>query len=122
LLDVPRHDDVTDLRPARHGAPLPRSAARRPRTRLGRAVASFGPAGRIAATLLLLAPVWWFVTTNTLGVVALPVWVLFVLPKALRDIWLGGRGHGHRLDGFRRRSRGGERTDAIGDRAGPTRW
>jgi hypothetical protein len=92
-------------------------------------VAPLGPAGSVVATAALLAPLWWFATTDTIGVVGLPLWVFFVLPKALRDVWTGGRrvgtGSARAYRMGRRRSSvhgdGGD-SDAIGSRAGPTRW
>jgi len=118
---------VTDLRPTRPGMPLPQpSGARRPRSRLGRLLAPFGLSGRVVATAVFVAPLLWFATTDTIGVVGLPIWVLFVLPKALRAVWSdGSRAAGGRT--YRILRRGPAATDrsdsdSIGGRAGPTRW
>jgi hypothetical protein len=117
---------VTDLRPRRQGVPLPPSGQRRPRSRLARWIAPLGPAGRVGATALLLAPLWWFATTDTVGVVGLPIWVFFVLPKSLRDIWRSGpaqpRQRRFSIGGRGPRAGDGGESDSIAHRAGPTRW
>lgn len=47
---------------------------------------TFGPLGRIVATLMLLVPVWFF-WANPVGWICLAIWLIFVMPLALRDIW-----------------------------------
>lgn len=51
---------------------------------------SFGPVGRIVTTVLLCLPVPVFVFgmgADPYGLVGLGIWVLVVMPWALRDVW-----------------------------------
>jgi hypothetical protein len=48
---------------------------------------TFGPRGRIIATLVVLVPVAYAVFVNVMFIVAAAIWGLFLLPWALRDIW-----------------------------------
>jgi hypothetical protein len=57
-------------------------------SRWAKSPTTFGPVGRIVATVLVCLPVWWFLFyTGGFGMVGLLLWVLVVLPWALRDIW-----------------------------------
>lgn len=47
---------------------------------------TFGPAGRIVATVLVLAPIVFAVFVNVMFLVSAVLW-LFIVPRALRDIW-----------------------------------
>ena len=48
---------------------------------------TFGPVGRVVMTGALLLPVLFFLSGGMLGVVGLVIWVGFVLPRGLRDVW-----------------------------------
>ena len=49
---------------------------------------TFGPVGRIVMSLLMLVPAWWFLNyAGIFGVVGIVIWLVKVLPWALRDIW-----------------------------------
>lgn len=57
-------------------------------TRFQRSVVTFGPVGRVVATVLAVAPLWWLVFgAGVLGIVGAAMWLFFVLPRALADIW-----------------------------------
>jgi len=53
---------------------------------------TFGPAGRLIATFLLLMPlpVLAFAIATGIGIIGAGVYVLVVMPWALRDIWKRG--------------------------------
>lgn len=58
------------------------------RSRWVRSDVTFGPVGRIAVSLLMLVPLWWFIAyAGVFGIVGVPIWLVKVLPWALRDIW-----------------------------------
>ena len=50
---------------------------------------TFGPAGRIIATILLLVPlpVFLLAAATGIGIIGAGLWVIVVMPWALRDIW-----------------------------------
>lgn len=51
-------------------------------------VTTFGPVGRVVVTALLLAVLAWFLLyAGVFGLVGAVVWVGWVLPRALRDVW-----------------------------------
>ena len=51
---------------------------------------TFGPVGRVVATAALLGVLAWFVLfAGVFGLVGAVVWVGWVLPRGLRDIWRG---------------------------------
>lgn len=51
-------------------------------------VLTFGPVGRLVATVAVLAVLYWFVmVAGMFGLVGAVVWIGWVMPKALRDIW-----------------------------------
>lgn len=57
-------------------------------TRWQSSVVTFGPVGRVAWTLALLAVLVWFVLyTGPFAIVGLVVWLGWVLPWAVRDLW-----------------------------------
>ena len=57
-------------------------------TRFQRSVVTFGPTGRVVATGLMLLPLWWLVFyAGVFGLAASFMWLIVVLPRALRDIW-----------------------------------
>jgi hypothetical protein len=60
---------------------------RRPTSRWRSSEVTFGPRGRVVATLLVLVPVAYAVFVNVMFLVAAAIWGLFLLPWALRDIW-----------------------------------
>jgi hypothetical protein len=55
-------------------------------SRWGASVRTFGPVGRLACTALLLLVLWWFQRTP-FGWLGAIMWLFFVMPWALRDIW-----------------------------------
>ena len=58
------------------------------RSRWAGSAVSFGPVGRIVVSLLMLAPVWYFLSYAPFGaIVFVPIWLVKILPWALRDIW-----------------------------------
>ena len=49
---------------------------------------TFGPVGRVVATVLVVLPLWWLVFgAGVFGIVGAALWVVGVLPRALADIW-----------------------------------
>jgi len=56
---------------------------------------TFGPAGRIIATVLLVVPLPVFAlgVASGIGIVGAGLWVIVVMPWALRDIWKRGATH-----------------------------
>lgn len=49
---------------------------------------TFGPVGRVAASLAMLVPIWWFVfKAGLFGLAGLFIWTFTFLPMGLRDIW-----------------------------------
>ena len=56
---------------------------------------TFGPLGRVIATLLLLVPlpVLAFAIASGIGIIGAGLYVLVVMPWALRDIWKRGATH-----------------------------
>ena len=62
------------------GPPVPRQFSRWRKSDV-----TFGPLGRIAASILLCAvPIWW---AASFSFVMLVMWVFFVSPMVLRSIW-----------------------------------
>lgn len=58
------------------------------RSRWARSDVTFGPVGRVVASLLMLVPLWWFIKyAGVFGIVGVPIWLVKVLPWGLRDIW-----------------------------------
>ena len=56
---------------------------------------TFGPAGRIISTLLLLVPlpVFLLAVATGIGIIGAGLYVIVVMPWALRDIWKRGATH-----------------------------
>ena len=56
---------------------------------------TFGPGGRIIATVLLVVPLPVFAlgVASGIGIVGAGLWVIVVMPWALRDIWKRGATH-----------------------------
>jgi hypothetical protein len=56
---------------------------------------TFGPTGRIIATVLLLVPLPVFAlgVATGIGIIGAGLWVIVVMPWALRDIWKRGATH-----------------------------
>jgi hypothetical protein len=56
---------------------------------------TFGPAGRVIATFLLLVPLPVFAlgVASGIGIIGAGLWVVVVMPWALRDIWKRGATH-----------------------------
>ena len=52
---------------------------------------TFGPFGRIVASLGLLIPLFFFFYAGVIGFVGVVMWVGIVMPMALRSIWARGR-------------------------------
>jgi hypothetical protein len=48
---------------------------------------TFGPLGRIVASLALLIPFYFFFNAGILGIVGVAMWLFIVMPMALRSIW-----------------------------------
>jgi hypothetical protein len=69
---------------------------RRPTSRWRRSAVSYGPAGRLLTTALVLLPVWWLLGANIRALAlryqigfffAACAWTAFVVPALLHDIW-----------------------------------
>ncbi|MBV9871584.1 MAG: hypothetical protein JO214_13275 [Frankiaceae bacterium] len=65
-------------------------------SRWKRSAVTFGPAGRVLATVVALLPVWWLVGVNIPGLAmsyqigwlfAGFLYTVFVAPMILRDVW-----------------------------------
>lgn len=78
--------------PSRAAAPppaAPDTTALMTYSRWKKSTGTFGPAGRLVATLLLLVPLPVFVMAVSVGIglIGGGIYVLVVMPWALRDIW-----------------------------------
>jgi hypothetical protein len=78
--------------PSRASAPppaAPDTTALMAYSRWRKSTGTFGPAGRVVATLLLLVPLPVFVMAASVGIglIGGGIYVLVVMPWALRDIW-----------------------------------
>jgi len=60
--------------------------SRRVTSRWVRSFETFGPAGRVVATVVTLAPVVYGIFANPFFLIASALW-LFLVPAILRDIW-----------------------------------
>ena len=57
-------------------------------SRLQSSVLTFGPVGRIVCTICLLGVLAWFLLYGGLfGFAGAIIWIGWILPRALRDIW-----------------------------------
>ena len=52
---------------------------------------TMGPFGRVATSLLMLVPLWFFFSSGLLGFVGMVMWIFVVMPVALRSIWKRAR-------------------------------
>ena len=48
---------------------------------------TFGPVGRVVATVLLFIPVWFGIFYNVFFLVAAAIWAIGIMPLAYRDVW-----------------------------------
>ena len=64
-----------------------RTARRAAGSRWQASAVSFGPAGRLVMTVLLLLPSLWFFFLGVFGPLGFILWTFVVLPVALRDVW-----------------------------------
>jgi hypothetical protein len=64
------------------------------KTRWRKTPTTFGPVGRLLCTFLLVVPlpvmIVGVVVSGGLEIVGLGIWVLVIMPWALRDIWKAG--------------------------------
>lgn len=81
---------------------------------------TFGPVGRIVATVLVLLPFVFAIFVNTLFIIAAAIW-LFTAPTALRSIWARVRIGERELAEPEPLPRT-EPEDAIAGRPGARRW
>lgn len=56
-------------------------------TRFERSDLTFGPVGRAVVTAIVLLPTVWFGSLGLPGFLAAAMWLVFVVPPALRDVW-----------------------------------
>lgn len=56
-------------------------------SRLQKSVVTFGPAGRAAATVVVLLPLVWMAMAGAAGLIGFALWLGWVVPRAVRDIW-----------------------------------
>jgi len=94
-----------------------------------RSEVTFGPLGRIVVSLLMLIPLWWFFTyAGIFGLIGIPIWLVKVLPWALRDIWRPVQLPGNDTDrisaqhALLRQSEAEPDTPSIAERSSPGRW
>lgn len=81
---------------------------------------TFGPVGRVIATLLVLGPFVFAIFVNSLFIIAATIW-LFTAPTALRHIWARVR-VGERELIESEPLPDAEPEDAIASRSGACRW
>ena len=55
---------------------------------------TMGPVGRILATVLFFLPIAIFFFGGFYGIVGIAIWVIWILPRALRSIWKRVRVYG----------------------------
>jgi hypothetical protein len=60
-------------------------------SRLRRSGTTFGPVGRVVASVVLVAPLWWFWKVQTFAWPGLFIWGFVLVPWGMRDIWSRGR-------------------------------
>lgn len=119
-------------RPADRAGRLP--AAEAPlwgyrRSRWVSSAVTFGPVGRIVVSLLMLVPLWWFIVyAGVFGIVGVPIWLVKVLPWALRDIWRPVRLPANDADVIRahhqllEQAESAPRHMSISEHTAPPRW
>jgi hypothetical protein len=59
----------------------------RPTSRWRPSAVTFGPVGRIVATIVVLLPILYAVFVSVFFLIAAAIWGLTIVPWALRDIW-----------------------------------
>ena len=102
-------------------------------SRWARSDLTFGPVGRVVATVGVLIPVWWLlVWAGPFGFGCLVIYGFFLVPWALRDIWRPVRRRATeaeelqaRLERELARDRAAAAAvpdDGITDRPAPPRW
>ena len=100
------------------------------RSRWTSSAVTFGPVGRLVASVLLLVPLAWMVLYDGFfAIVSVPIWLFVILPWGLRDIWRAVRLPASEADEIRARiaADGASRpetdgSDDIARRASPRRW
>lgn len=98
-------------------------------SRWARSEVTFGPVGRVVATIVVLLPLVWLLTSAGLyGIVGVVIYGTTLVPWALRDIWRRTRRAATedellqaRLAAELARDRATEQA-AAEDRTPPTRW
>jgi hypothetical protein len=90
---------------------------------------TFGPVGRVVVSLLMLVPLWWFVVYAPVGaVVFVPIWLVKILPWAMRDIWRPVKLPANAADIIHARHELLEQVESapahqsISERPAPSRW
>jgi hypothetical protein len=97
------------------------SEHRRRISRWQRSPLTFGPLGRLLASLVVLAPLG-LAVLNVFFLLAGLLW-LFILPRVLRDIWRPARVHGAELPPApQTTSTILANAESIGDRSVARRW
>ncbi len=102
-------------------------------TRFERSVLTFGVGGRLAVSAVVLIPVLWGVSLGLVGLAGAFLWGIFVLPRALRDVWRPAALPATDLTRLRDQARlerehrervvyADNPDDRVGDRPGQRRW
>lgn len=99
-------------------------------SRWQRSDVTFGPVGRVVATIGVLLPLLWFLFgAGVFGIVGVVAYGFGLVPWALRDIWRPTRRPATedeelqaRLAGELARDRAAEQATDIADRRPPSRW
>jgi hypothetical protein len=99
------------------------------RSRWATSAVTFGPVGRMVASLLLLLPLWWFINyAGVFGLVGAVIWILKILPWGLRDVWRPVRVPANEADVIRARAEMMQGADtppdapSINERPALKRW
>jgi len=90
---------------------------------------TFGPVGRVVVSVLMLVPLWWFLVYAPFGaIVFVPIWLVKILPWALRDVWRPVRLPASDADVIRAKHELLEQVESapahptINERPAPQRW
>jgi hypothetical protein len=59
----------------------------RPTSRWRRSEVTFGPVGRLVATVVVMVPIVFAIFYSVFFIIAAAIWALTLMPWALRDIW-----------------------------------